>query len=105
MKALGVKLTAISLACLLTAGCKTVTVVPHALNCDASAELLASKCAAPRQIAGNTTYAMLVDTMQMDRQALQECGIAAEALRDSIRRCNRATDEYNKRIDELNNRK
>ena len=105
MNAFGVKLTAISLACLLVAGCKTVTVVPHALNCDANAELLASKCASPRQIASNTTYATLVDTMQMDRQALQECGIAAEALRDSIRRCNQATDEYNRKIDELNSRK
>lgn len=101
----GMRLAVISLSCLFIGGCKTVTVVPHALNCDANAELLTSKCAAPRQIASDTTYATLVDTMQMDRQALQECGIAAETLRDSIRRCNQATDEYNKKIDELNSRK
>jgi hypothetical protein len=59
----------------------------------------------PRQIANETSYAMLVETMQIVRQALQECGIAAEALRDSIKRCNQATDEYNRKIDELNGSK
>jgi len=95
----------LALASLFIAGCKTVTIIPHALKCDANPELLASKCAPPRQITNDTTYATLVDTMQMDRKALQECGIAADALRASIKRCNQATDEYNKRIDELNYRK
>ena len=105
MKLLCIRLLPVLFFGQFVAGCKTVTVVPHAFNCEAGADLLANKCASPKQIAGNATYAMLVDTMQMDRQALQECGIAAEALRDSIRRCNQATDEYNKKIDELNNRK
>jgi hypothetical protein len=67
-----------------------------------NADLLAGKCAAPRPIPKDTTYAALVDTMQADRQALRECSIAAQTLRDAITRCNQATDEYNKKIDAMN---
>ncbi len=95
----------ILLASLFIAGCKTVTVVPHALKCEVNAELLAGKCAGPKQIANDATYATLVDTMQADRRALQECGIEADALRAAIRRCNEATDEYNKKIDAINSAK
>jgi outer membrane murein-binding lipoprotein Lpp len=105
MKAAKLKLAPILLGSLFIAGCKTLTVVPHAVSCDVNAELLAGKCAEPRTITNDTTYAALVDTMQADRRALRECGIAADALRDAIKRCNQATDEYNKKIDALNNAK
>ncbi|MFZ2163662.1 MAG: hypothetical protein WAW02_15730 [Sideroxyarcus sp.] len=90
---------------LIIAGCQTLPVVPHALTCDASAELLASKCAAPRPRSNDITYAALVDTMQADRKALQECGITADTLRDTLKRCNQAANEYNKKIDALNSMK
>lgn len=90
---------------LLLAGCQTLPVVPHAIGCDVSAELLAGKCAAPRQITNDATYATLVDTMQADRNALRDCSIAAETLRETIKHCNQATDEYNKKIDALNHNK
>jgi len=90
---------------LIIAGCKTLPVVPHAINCDVNAELLASNCAAPRQISGEATYSILVDTMQADRKALRECGFTNNALRDAIKRCNQTTDEYNNKIDSLNNTK
>lgn len=105
MKARDLRLASILLGGLVIAGCKTVTVVPHALKCEVSAELLAGKCAPPGQIPSDATYAMLVDTMQADRKALQECGITADTLRDAIRRCNQATDDYNKKIDAINNAK
>jgi hypothetical protein len=105
MKAARLRLTPILLGSLFLAGCKTLTVVPHAVSCEVSKELLAGKCAEPRPIANDTTYAALVDTMQADRKALRECGIAADALRDAIKRCNQATDEYNKKVDALNNTK
>ena len=92
-------------ASLLLAGCQTLTVVPHAINCDVSDELLAGKCASPKPVALDATYSTLVDTMQADRKALRECSIEADTLRDAIRRCNQATEEYNKKIDALNNRK
>jgi hypothetical protein len=85
--------------------CTTVPVVPHAVKCDVSAELLASGCAAPTPIAGDSTYAGLVDAMQADRKALRECGITVETLRNAITRCNLATGEYNKKIDALNSAK
>lgn len=87
---------------MLIAGCRTVPVVPHALTCDASAELLASKCPPPRPLADNATFAALVDTMQADRQALRECGMTVDALIKTIRQCNHATDEYNRKIDAIN---
>lgn len=92
------------LASLLVSACQTVPVVPHALNCDVDAALLGSTCAAPRPIASDATYAALVDTMQADRKALQECGNTTNALIAAIRRCNQAAAAYNDRIDTLNQR-
>jgi hypothetical protein len=90
---------------LFIAGCQTLPVVPHAINCDVNAELLASKCQPPGQVADNATYASLVDTMQNDRKALLECGITVNTLRDALKRCNQATGEYNKKIDSINRNK
>jgi len=90
---------------LFICGCQTLPVASHAIQCDVSAELLAAKCATPGQITNNTTYAKLVDTMQADRKALQECGATADALRDALRRCNQTTDEYNKKINAANSSK
>jgi hypothetical protein len=70
MKAIKLKLAPILLGSLFLAGCRTLTVVPHALGCDVSKELLSGKCAEPRPITNDTTYAALIDTMQADRRAL-----------------------------------
>jgi len=87
------------------AGCQTVPVASHAINCDVSAELLASKCSPPQQIANDSTFATLVDAMQADRQALRECGVTVDTLRDTLKRCNAATAEFNKKVDALNSAK
>lgn len=105
MKTLCLQLTPILLGSLFITGCKTLPVVPHAIGCDVSAELLSSKCATPKPITNDTTYATLVDTMQADRKALRECGVTADTLRDAIKRCGQATDEYNKKIDAINSTK
>jgi hypothetical protein len=102
---LAVKLTPVLAGCLILGGCQTLPVVPHAINCDVNAELLAGKCAAPKPVPDTTTYATLVDTMQADRKSLRECSIEADTLRETIRRCNQATVEYNRKIDALNSRK
>jgi hypothetical protein len=102
MKSPCLKLLPILLGSLFMTGCKTLPVASHAIGCDVSAELLASKCVAPRPITSDTTYAALVDTMQADRKALQECGNTADTLRDALRRCNQATNEYNNKIDAVN---
>ena len=105
MKALNSGFALILAGSLFVTGCKTLPVVPHAINCDVNAELLASKCAAPKQIAKDATFAALVDTMQTDRQALRECGATVDALRDTLKRCNDAAEEFNKKIDALNSAK
>ena len=105
MKELCLKPTPILLCSLFIAGCQTLPVASHAISCDVSAELLASKCATPAQITNDATYAALVDTMQADRKALRECSTTADTLRAAIKRCNQATDEYNKKIDTLNSSK
>lgn len=102
MKTLCLKLVPIFVGSLFIAGCKTLPVAPHAIGCDVSAELMASKCATPRPITNDTTYATLVDTMLADRQALRECSITADTLRVALNRCNQATGEYNKKIDTIN---
>jgi hypothetical protein len=102
MKGAHLKLTPVLLVSLFIAGCQTVPVVPHALDCNVSSELLAGRCAKPMPIAKDSTYATLVDTMQADRQALRECGNTADALRDALKRCNQAALEYNRKIDANN---
>ena len=102
MKALCLQLALILAGGILLAGCQTVPVASHAINCDINAELLASKCSPPRQIANDATFSTLVDTMQADRQALRECGVTVDTLRDALKRCNNTTEEYNKKIDALN---
>ena len=102
MKIIQPKLFLLLLVSLYIAGCKTLPLVPHAVNCDVNAELLASKCAPPKPISNDISYATLVDTMQADRKALRDCNITTNALRDAIRRCNRATAEYNQKIDAIN---
>jgi hypothetical protein len=89
---------------LLIAGCKTLPVVPHAMSCDVNAEILAGKCSAPRQISSGSSYAELVDTMQEDRKSLRECSITADMLRDTLKRCSQATENFNKVIDTLNSK-
>lgn len=95
-------LAPILLLSLLFAGCKTVPVVPHAIGCNASAELLASKCSPPIQIANDATFSALVDTMQADRQSLRECAVTVDALVATIKQCEQATSEFNKKIDGMN---
>ncbi len=102
MKLPCLQLLPVLLGGLLTAGCKTLPVASHTIGCDVSAELLTSKCATPRPLTNNITYAALVDTMQADRKALQECSNTTDALRNALQRCNQATDAYNNQIDTLN---
>jgi hypothetical protein len=89
---------------LCLSACSTVAVVPHAMKCDASAPLLAARCAQPAPLAGEATFAAMVDAMRSDRQALRECALSFEALRDSLIRCNQATDDFNRKIDAINAR-
>jgi hypothetical protein len=105
MKAPCLKLASLFVCSLFITGCKTVTVVPHAISCDASAELLASKCATPKPIANDATFETLVDTLQTDRQALRECALTVDTLRETMIRCKQATDEFNKKIDAINRTK
>jgi hypothetical protein len=95
----------VTLLSVLVVACRTVPVVPHAFDCAVSPELLASTCATPGPVANDATYAQLVDIMQADRKALQECGITTAALREALRRCNQAAAEYNQKIDALNRTK
>jgi len=88
---------------LFIAGCTTpVPVVPHAIRCELSADMQASRCPEPKSLPEDATFQTLVDTMLADRQALRECGLTANALRDSINKCNQTTDDFNKKIDEMN---
>ncbi len=105
MKIHYLKLPRILLAGFIVAGCQTLPVVPHAITCEVNAELLASKCATPRPITNDTTYATLIDSMQADRKALQECAVTVETLRDTLKRCAQAANEYNKKIDGVNKMK
>jgi len=84
-------------------GCTTpVPVASHSLGCEVSSELLGSQCEQPRPVAEDATFESVVDTLRADRQALLECGSRMEALRESVIRCNRQAELYNKQVDEIN---
>ena len=103
MNRLRSKLGAMLASIVMIAGCcPTLTVAPHAIRCDTDAELLAHKCPVPNQIPDDATFQAVVDAMRSDRQALLDCGIAFNALRDSINRCNQTVDDFNRKIDEIN---
>jgi hypothetical protein len=87
---------------MLVACSPTLTVVPHAMRCDASAELVASTCALPKPIPDDATFSGVVEASRDDRQALRECGMSLNALRESMNRCNASVDEFNRKVDELN---
>jgi len=103
MNRLRLKLGAMLASSVMLAGCcPTLSVAPHAIRCNADAELLAHKCPLPNQIPDDATFQAVVDAMRSDRQALRDCGISLDALRDSINRCNQTVDDFNKKIDEIN---
>ena len=87
---------------LYISGCNTLPLVPHAVNCEVNEELLATKCAPPKPISNDISFATLVDTMQADRKALRDCSSTNDALRDAIKRCNQTMAEYNRKIDTIN---
>ncbi len=99
-----IKFSPLLAVCLLFTGCSTLVVAPHATRCDVSAELAAFKCADPSKIPAEATFSNLVDVSRADRQALLECGISLNTLRDSLNRCNQAIDEYNQKVDQANAR-
>ena len=74
------------------------------MRCDVSPDLMASRCPSPAKIPNDATFGGLADAELSDRHALRECGVTVDALRDSINKCNQATDEFNKKVDEINDR-
>lgn len=87
----------------LVTGCATpIPVATPALRCEASAELLASQCEKPKPLPDDATYETVVDAMREDRQALLECGLKVDALRESINRCNQQAYQLNSKVDEIN---
>lgn len=93
----------IVMGCLAMVACATpVPVATHSLRCDASAELLTARCENPKPVAEDATFATVVDVMRKDRQALLECGLRMEALQESIIRCNQQTDQFNTKLDKIN---
>lgn len=105
MSSLYIKICPVIACSLIVSGCATpVPVASHTLQCDVSMELLASKCKHPEPVSKETTYEEMVDVMREDRQALLECGLKLEALRDSIIRCNQQSEQFNNTMDEINRR-
>lgn len=104
MKRLLVVSHCLVMGALLVSCTRVVPLVPHAIPCEVSDELLAKECAKPSQLSEGTTFMDLVDKMRSDRKALQECDISQAALRESIKTCNKRIEEFNRKIDDLNNK-
>lgn len=105
MSSHGTKVGVIILGGFFVVGCVTpVPVATHALRCDVSEEILASQCDRPKQLPEDATYESVVDAMREDRQALLECGLKMEALKQSLVICRQQSEQFNKNIDEINDR-
>lgn len=89
------------------AGCAnpTLIVVPHASRCGDKpddAKIASFECAPPKPVPAGATYQTIVDIARDDRQALKECGINMQALRNKVNGCNQAVDKFNSEIDKIN---
>jgi len=86
----------------LSACAPTVPVVVQPIDCPVSAELLASRCAAPQAIANGATYGTVLLAHQLDRKALRDCAAHDQLLADMILRCQSTIRDYNQRLAEIN---
>ena len=86
----------------LSACAPTVPVVVQPIDCPVSAELLASRCAAPQTLANGATYGSVLLAHQLDRKALRDCAAHDQLLADVILRCQATIRDYKQRLAEIN---
>ena len=86
----------------LSACAPTVPVVVQPIDCPVSAELLASRCAAPQALANGATYGSVLQAHQLDRKALRDCAAHDQLLAEMILRCQATIRDYNQRLAEIN---
>jgi hypothetical protein len=84
------------------AGCATAVKVAEPVDCDASADLLARRCAAPQDVPDGATYEQVLQAGGNDRDALRVCARHAQLLADVVRACNAAIDRHRSAIRGIN---
>ncbi len=86
-------------------GCApTLPLLVEPLSCPIDAAVLARRCDAPQPIASGITYGELLLLHQRDRQALRDCAAHDAALAGMVQACQRAIEQYNAGLAELNRR-
>jgi hypothetical protein len=94
---------ALAVGVVALSGCApTLPVLVHPVECPIAADQLAKRCAEPQAIADGATYGEVLQHYQLDRKALRDCAAHDRLLAEMIGLCQRAIQDYNARLDEIN---
>jgi hypothetical protein len=86
---------------ILSGCCKSIPIIPPAIDCQISASLL-KQCEPLGNIQEDVTYAGLIELELQDRQNLETCRIKHLALVEAINTCNEEIRRHNAKIKEIN---
>jgi len=90
---------------LLLAGCApTLPVVVAPVQCPDPAAVLTQRCSAPQAVPDEATYGAVLELHQADRKALRDCADRHAALVQSALNCQKAVQDYNASLVEVNRR-
>lgn len=93
------------LLALLLAGCApTVPVVVAPVQCPAPEAVLTQRCSAPQTVPDGSTYGAVLTLHQADRKALRDCADRHAALVQAALNCQKAVQDYNASLTEVNRR-
>lgn len=94
-----------ALLVLLLTGCApTVPVVVAPVQCPAPEAVLTQRCSAPETVPDGATYGAVLTLHQADRKALRDCAERHAALVQSALNCQKAVQDYNAALADVNQR-
>ena len=92
------------LALLLTGCAPTLPVVVAPVTCPAADAVLTQRCSAPQTVPDGSTFGAVLELHQADRKALRDCADRHAALVQAALNCQKAVQDYNASLDEVNRR-
>jgi hypothetical protein len=97
--------TPAALLALLLGGCApTLPVVVAPVQCPDPAAVLTQRCSAPQAVPDGATFGAVLELHQADRKALRDCADRHAALVQSALNCQKAVQDYNASLAEVNRR-
>ena len=90
---------------LLLAGCApTLPVVVAPVKCPDPDTVLTQRCSTPQAVPDGATFGAVLELHQADRKSLRDCADRHAALVQAALNCQKAVQDYNASLDEVNRR-